>query len=91
MQQETKKTESVALQYVEFNATRLVANTRDTFCANSTKEQYAQALKLLVSLFDMKLTNIKCIDDESKKDERELRYRVANAEKLALIKLITEL
>jgi hypothetical protein len=90
MQNEIKN-ESVALQYVEFNATRLVANTRDGFCANLTKEKYAKALNLLVSLFDMTLTNVKCIDDESKRDERELRYRVSSTEKLELIKLITEL
>jgi len=90
MQNEIKK-ESVALQYVEFNATRFVANTRDEFCADSTKEKYAKVLDLLVSLFDMKLANVKCIDDESKRDERELRYRVSSTEKLELIKLITEL
>jgi hypothetical protein len=89
MQQKT--TTSSALKYVEFNATRLVANTRDSFCAESTKESYAEALNLLVSLFDMKLRNVKCIDDESKKDEREVRYRVTANQKIELIKLITEL
>jgi hypothetical protein len=84
-------TQSVAMQYVDLNASLLVDNIKNGYCSDDSKELYAKALMLLESLLDLKISNVKSYSNEETDEDRKRRRSITKTEKLELISIITQL